>query len=91
MLKKIKSNEDVVYALLNEGLILRALDYAQEADVHSLKVSLFIQSVELLKQEGMRGKADFVLRRLTDIKRADEIRRANSAGDPNFKPMLIEE
>ncbi len=30
MLKKIKSNEDVVYALLGEGLILRALDYAQE-------------------------------------------------------------
>ena len=30
MLKKIKNNEDVVYALLSEGLILRALDYAQE-------------------------------------------------------------
>ena len=30
MLKKIKSNEDVVYALLAEGLVLRALDYAQE-------------------------------------------------------------
>jgi len=28
MLKKLKTNEDVVYALLNEGLILRALDYA---------------------------------------------------------------
>ncbi len=28
MLKKLKSNEDVVYALLNEGLILRALDFA---------------------------------------------------------------
>ena len=30
MLKKIKSNEDVVYALLAEGLVLRALDYAHE-------------------------------------------------------------
>ena len=28
MLKKLKNNEDVVYALLNEGLILRALDFA---------------------------------------------------------------
>jgi hypothetical protein len=42
MLKKLKTNEDVVYALLNEGLILRALDYAQESQVHSLKLSLFI-------------------------------------------------
>lgn len=30
MLKKLKSNEDVVYSLLSEGLILRALDFAQE-------------------------------------------------------------
>ena len=30
MLKKIKNNEDVVYALLGEGLILRALDFALE-------------------------------------------------------------
>ena len=33
MLKKIKNNEDVVYALLSEGLILRALDYAQDQGV----------------------------------------------------------
>ncbi len=42
MLKKLKSNEDVVYALLNEGLLLRAIDYAQECQVHSLKLSHFI-------------------------------------------------
>ena len=42
MLKKLKSNEDVVYALLNEGLLLRAIDYAQEFQVHSLKLSHFI-------------------------------------------------
>ena len=42
MLKKLKSNEDVVYALLNEGLLLRAIDYAQDCQVHSLKLSHFI-------------------------------------------------
>ena len=42
MLKKLKSNEDVVYALLNEGLLLRAIDYDQEFQVHSLKLSHFI-------------------------------------------------
>jgi hypothetical protein len=39
MLKKIGSNEEVVMALLNEGLVLRALDYAVEADAKNLKLS----------------------------------------------------
>ena len=42
MLKKLKSNEEVTYALLNEGLILRALDFALEQGISGLKVSLFI-------------------------------------------------
>lgn len=76
MLKKIHSNEDVVLALLNEGLIMRSLDYAVESEAKNLKLSLFLQFVERLKSEGLRGKADFVLRRVMDLKRADEIRRA---------------
>ena len=91
MLKKLKSNEEVVYALLNEGLILRALDFAQESNAQSLKVSLFIQSIERLKNDGLRSKADFVLRRITDIKRGDDIKRANAGSDLSFKPMLIDE
>ena len=75
MLKKIKNNEDVVYALLNEGLLLRALDYAQESQVHSLKLSHFIACTERLRAEGLRNKADFVMRRIMDIKKADELRR----------------
>lgn len=42
MLKKLKSHEDIVYALLNEGLIMRALDFALENETHSLKTSLFL-------------------------------------------------
>lgn len=82
MLKKLKSNEEVVYALLNEGLAMRALDFAVESGALQLRLSVFIEYVERLKSEGLRSKADFVLRRITDLKRADEIRRANSAGDP---------
>ena len=91
MLKKLKSNEDVVYALLAEGLVMRALDYAVESNANSLKLSLFLQYIERLKTEGLRTKADFVLKRLTDLKRADDIRRANAQGDPAFKPMIIDE
>jgi hypothetical protein len=91
MLKKLKSNEDVVYALLSEGLVMRSLDFAVESGAHSLKLSLFLQFVERLKSEGLRGKADFVLRRLQDLKRADEIRRVSYQSDPSFRPMLIDE
>ncbi len=91
MLKKLKSNEDVVYALLAEGLVMRALDYAVESNANNLKLSLFLQYIERLKTEGLRTKADFVLKRLTDLKRADDIRRANAQGDPAFKPMIIDE
>lgn len=77
MLKKLKSNEDVVYALLGESLVMRALDYAVESNAHSLKLSPFLQFLERLKSDGLRIKADFVLRRITDLKRADEIRRVN--------------
>jgi len=87
MLKKLKSNEEVVYALLQEGLVMRALDYGVEAEAKGLKTSLFLQHVERLKTEGLRIKADFVLRRIKDLKRADEARRL----EPGFKALLIDE
>ena len=78
MLKKIKSNEDVVYALLSEGLILRALDYAQDQGVQGLKLSHFMGVIERLRGDGLRGKADFVLKKIADLRKADEIRRVHS-------------
>lgn len=90
MLKKLKSNEEVVYALLNEGLIMRALDYALESNCQALKQSPFLLFVERLKTEGMRVKSDFVMKRISDLKRQDEVRRASSNGDPNFKPLFVD-
>ena len=95
MLKKLKNNEDVVYALLNEGLILRALDFAQDNQVHSLKLSLFLQAIDRLRLDGLRSKADFVLKRLNDLRRADDLKRSSAAGtsDPQqlYKPLLVDD
>ena len=66
---------------------MRALDFGVEAGAQGLKTSLFLQHVERLKTEGLRIKADFVLRRIQDLKRADEARRLEAG----FKPMLIDE
>jgi hypothetical protein len=101
MLKKMHSNEDVVLALLNEGLIMRALDFAWESDAKNLKLSLFLQFIERLKAEGLRTKADFVLRRVMDLKRADEMRRfqyqqsveglGGTLAAASYKPMLSDD
>ena len=57
--------------------------------MHGLKVSQFMHVVDRLKNDGLRSKADFVLKRLADVRKADEIRRVN---DPaQFRPMIVDE
>ena len=46
MLKKLKSYDEIVVALINEGLSLRALNFAQAYNVHSMKLSSFLEVVE---------------------------------------------
>jgi len=41
MLKKVRAYDDIVIALLNEGQILRALNFAVDYNVHSMKISTF--------------------------------------------------
>jgi hypothetical protein len=49
MLKKLKSYDEIVVALINEGLTLRALNFAQAYNVHSMKLSSFLECVETLR------------------------------------------
>ena len=48
-----------------------------------------MQVVDRLKNDGLRSKAEFLLKRLSDVRKADEIRRVN---DPSqFRPMIVDE
>ena len=47
--------------------------------------------IERLRGDGLRGKADFVLKKIADLRKADEIRRVNSQNEGTFRPMLIDE
>ena len=61
-------------ALINEGHILKALDYALDYNVHSMRVSLFQQVIESLRNEGEELKANMIQKRVNDIKRFDDIK-----------------
>jgi len=37
MLQRLKKYDEIVVALINEGLILKALDYALDFNVHSMR------------------------------------------------------
>jgi hypothetical protein len=47
--------------------------------------------IERLRGDGLRGKAEFVLKKIADLRKADEIRRVNSQNEGAFRPMLIDE
>ncbi len=39
MMKKLRTYDEIVVALMNEGLTLRALNFAQTYNIHSMKLS----------------------------------------------------
>lgn len=54
-------------ALINDGYILKSLDYALDYNVHSMRLSLFIQVIEQLRSEGEELKANMIQKRINDI------------------------
>ena len=60
MLQRLKKQDEIVVALVNEGLILKSLDYALEYNVHSMRLSLFLQVIEQLRSDGEELKANMI-------------------------------
>ena len=87
MLQRLKKFDEMVIALINEGLILKALDYALDYNVHSMRHSLFQQVIEDLRDQGEQLKANMIQKRINDIKRFDDIKGKQ---DPNYKPIINE-
>jgi hypothetical protein len=58
-----------VVALVNEGYVMKGLDFALENNVHSMKLSQFLETVEQLKEDGDYNKADLIFKRVTEIKK----------------------
>jgi hypothetical protein len=88
MLKKLKSYDEIVVALINEGLTLRALNFAQAYNVHSMKLSSFLECVETLREEGKNSEADILFKRIAEVRKYDEVK---AKSDSQHKHILVEE
>ena len=60
MMQRLKKFDEMVIALINEGYILKALDYALDYNVHSMRISLFQQVIQQLRDEGEELKANMI-------------------------------
>lgn len=59
--------------MVNEDQVMKALDFALEHEVHSMKLKSLIESVELAKSRGQDLKAAMLLKRLAELKRVSLI------------------
>jgi len=74
MMKKLKTYDEIVVALLNEGLTLRALNFAQAYNVHSMKLTSFLAAVDQLRGDGKNHEADILFKRIAEIRKYDEVK-----------------
>ena len=56
---------------------MKALDYALEHEVHSMKLKSLVESVEIAKQKGQDLKAAMLLKRLSELKRVSRATLSN--------------
>jgi hypothetical protein len=57
MLQRLKKQDEIVVSLINEGMILKALDFALDYNVNSMRLSLFNKVISQLKEDGEELKA----------------------------------
>lgn len=88
MMKKLKNYDEIVIALMNEGLTLRALNFAQAYNIHSMKLTSFLSVVDQLRADGKNHEADILFKRIAEIRKYDEVKLLT---DPNHKAILVEE
>ena len=75
-------------ALVNEDYVMKALDFALEHNVHSMKLSSILDNVEIARESREDSKAAMIVKRLQELKKFDE---AKTKSTPGYKPLLIEE
>jgi len=77
-----------VVALINEDFVMKALDFALEHNVHSMKLKAILESVQMARQLGDDTKAGMIVKRLNEIKKFDEQKLRST---PGYRPLLVDE
>lgn len=88
MLQRLKQYQEIVVALINEDQVMKALDFALEHNVHSMKLSLILENVEQARSAGDDEKATMIVKRLQRLKKYDEAKLQSTEG---YKPLLVDE
>lgn len=78
---------EVVDALIVQGHLMKALDFALSNKVHSIPTLPIVHQVQLLKDQGMTERANQLLMRLQEIKAYDNHMRQL---DPSFRVILLD-
>lgn len=55
-----------------EDFVMRALDFALDNNVNSLRMSLILENVDQCKKQGDDVKAAMIIKRLHEIKKFDD-------------------
>ena len=76
MLQRLRENQEIVVALINEDQVMKALDFALEHNVHSIKMSSLLENVEQARLNGDDEKVSMIMARLKD---------------PNIRGLLVDE
>ena len=66
---------------------MKALDFAIEHEVHGMKLKTLLDCVEQCKSRGDDKKATMMIRRLSELKRFDELKLKQNN---QYKPLLVE-
>jgi len=69
MLQRLKQYQEIVIALVNEDFVMKALDFAIEHEVHSMKFASLLESVDAAKTNGNDIKAAMIVKRLQELKK----------------------
>ena len=69
MLQRLRQHKEIVEALIAEDQAMRALDYALDHNVNSIKMSSILQNVDLAKRQGDDVKAAMIIKRLHEVKK----------------------
>ena len=88
MLQRLKQYQEIVVALINEDQVMKALDFALEHNVHSMKLSLILENVEQARAAGDDEKATMIVKRLQRLKKYDEAKLQSTEG---YKALLVDE
>jgi len=67
---------------------MKALDFALEHNVHSMKLSLILENVEQARASGDDEKATMIVKRLQRLKKYDESKMQSTEG---YMPLLVDE